>query len=1177
MRESEKRLARNRLLGVVRSVRWRWRTRVALRGLAWVAGLTGLVFFLSALGLERMRFSAEAVVALRFLTWGTLAVSIYVFLIRPLFVRLSDVQVALYLEEHEPSLEHSFLSVLEEGSRSASPGLTQRVTEIAIEKARRVDFGRRVEKGGLYRVAGTLTALVVLTLAALLLGPPHLRMGLAALLFPMVDASEVNPYSISVSPGNVTIARGTDQIVTAFLGGFEAADASIFTRGESDQSFQRLTMLSDIDDGFEVMLLGVNEPTEYFVESTGIRSPTFRIDVADLPYVDQMDLTYYFPGYTGLQARVVEDGGDVAALRGTLVELHIQPTMLTAGGQLLLDGEPAEDLTLEEDGTLSVRFTIGANRFYSIELARGDGELVPASPEYTIDILTDQEPLIRFSEPGRDMPASPIEEVYLEMSATDDYGIADVRLVYSVNGGPEDTISVFEASGAPLGEVSVGHTLFLEEWELEPGDLVSYYAMVRDNRSVGSSRAVFSDIYFLNMRPFERAYRQAEQQGGGGGGGGGSETALSDMQRQIIAATFNLIRQQSTYGEDEFSENVVSVGLAQGRLKDQVTTLLQRMENRGLTQTAEGFRDVSEILPKAFEAMTKAQEDLGDEELRGALPDEQEALRYLQQAEETYERFVQEQQGGGGGGGAGQQAAEDLADLFELELDKLKNQYETVQRGQQQQADNEIDELLEKLQELARRQEQAAERQRRRTAQNQGGSADGGDAQRELADETEEAARQLQRLAREDNNLELEQTARALQQAAEAMRQSASASGTQASAEASSALRRLEEARSRLEEARSGRARRDAEDAIEQVEELQQQQREVQRAVRQLPTERTPERQAEIDRLRERKDHMNEVVKNLERQLDEAASSARSDNPQAARDFAEAATHIRESKLKEKIQYSRGTIEQWDPQSAVTMELQIEGDLQALRDRLERARTASSQREANPLEEALDETRDLVRGMEAMDRRLNEPGQQGQEGQQGQGQEGRQGQQGQGQEGQQGEGQEGQQGQGQEGQQGQGGNAANQGGTGGNDGRVGDRFTDSRAGGATRGDPRRFTAEEIRQYQSEFRERADQVRDLRRQLSEAGRSADDLRDVLDAMQRFQEDGIYTDPGALADLHEDMLNRLKRLEFGLRREVEGEGDRRATLSGSDEVPDGYRNLVEEYYRALARGGSRRGGN
>jgi hypothetical protein len=51
----------------------------------------------------------------------------------------------------------------------------------------------------------------------------------------------------------------------------------------------------------------------------------------------------------------------------------------------------------------------------------------------------------------------------------------------------------------------------------------------------------------------------------------------------------------------------------------------------------------------------------------------------------------------------------------------------------------------------------------------------------------------------------------------------------------------------------------------------------------------------------------------------------------------------------------------------------------------------------------------------------------------------------------------------------------------------------------------------------------------------------------------------------------MLSRLKRLEFGLRRDVEGEADQRATLTGADEVPDGYRRLVEEYYRTLARGG------
>jgi hypothetical protein len=131
-------------------------------------------------------------------------------------------------------------------------------------------------------------------------------------------------------------------------------------------------------------------------------------------------------------------------------------------------------------------------------------------------------------------------------------------------------------------------------------------------------------------------------------------------------------------------------------------------------------------------------------------------------------------------------------------------------------------------------------------------------------------------------------------------------------------------------------------------------------------------------------------------------------------------------------------------------------------------------------------------------------------------------------------------------------------------------------GGATRGDPRqRLSDEDIRQMQREFRERSGQVGDLRNRLSEAGRdaNADDLRAVLDAMQRLQREGIYDNPAQAAALQEEILQSLKRLEFGLRREVEGAGDRRAALTGSDDVPDAYRKLVEEYYRKLAAGGGR----
>lgn len=41
---------------------------------------------------------------------------------------------------------------------------------------------------------------------------------------------------------------------------------------------------------------------------------------------------------------------------------------------------------------------------------------------------------------------------------------------------------------------------------------------------------------------------------------------------------------------------------------------------------------------------------------------------------------------------------------------------------------------------------------------------------------------------------------------------------------------------------------------------------------------------------------------------------------------------IRESELKEKVRYSQGTVEQWDPQSMKALEQDIEADLRALRE-----------------------------------------------------------------------------------------------------------------------------------------------------------------------------------------------------------------------------------------------------
>src|SRR5207249_5631687 len=172
------------------------------------------------------------------------------------------------------------------------------------------------------------------------------------------------------------------------------------------------------------------------------------------------------------------------------------------------------------------------------------------------------------------------------------------------------------------------------------------------------------------------------------------------------------------------------------------------------------------------EEMKAAENDLKAVKPDSALSPEQRALKLLQDAEQQYEMQVAMQNGGGGGGGQSQ-LAEDLADLFELELDKLANQYEMQQRAMQQSSDHQVDELVEKLKELARRQQQEIERQRRMAQQGQS-SGNSSASQRALADEIEQMKRQLQQLTRDaQQRQQLQDAIQKLQDAQNAMRQAA--------------------------------------------------------------------------------------------------------------------------------------------------------------------------------------------------------------------------------------------------------------------------------------------------------------------------------------------------------------------------------------------------------------------
>ena len=1145
----------NQLVEALAALRRQWRQRVILESVVWIAIAAVISIAAGLLITSVFGITSSTVLFMRGLGYLLIMAAVVRYLVRPLVRRASDERFALYVEERAPELKQMLLSAVHEleapAAERASPSLTARLMERTLAVVRPIQRDGRLERPRVQRALRAIGCIAVAAALLFVIGPKQLR-GVARQIFAPWSVAEaaVPTLAVRVRPGNAAIPRGAAVDVSASLDGFSADGAELVFRTDSAAEWVRMPMSRDsVDGSFTSRVFDLTKRTEYYVDANGIRSPPYALSVTDLPAMSSMAIDLRFPAYTGLPPEHLKDGGDVAAVVGTNVTIHATITKPVRGGTLAFDNGTKVPFSVGADGRLSASFPVKTTGFYRVDLVAPDGANVPGSAQYAVEALPDRPPTVRIEEPGRDTKVSSVEEVTIAVAASNDYGVESLQLRYRVNGGDEKTIALTDSGRHKSTEPRAAHTFFLEELKLTPGDLITYHAVAKD----GAGNQGVSDVYFLEVRPFGKNYRQAEQQGGGGGAGGDSPDGFVARQREVVAGTFNWIRDSTAVPPRKHKEDVATLNIAEGRLRVEVVALAQKLTERAAARTDTTFALIQAELVEASKHLQAAEELLVKARGREALPVEQVALQRLQRAEELY-RNVQVQMGGqpgGGGGGGGQKKAEELADLFELQTDKLNNQYEAVQQESQQQASREVDATLERLKQLASRQQQENERMQKlaeamseKLGRQQGGGGGGGGSQRELAKKAEEEARRLERLAREQKSPRMAEAAQQMQQAADAMKRAATGSAAQGAA----AMEQLTRAANGLEGARSAAASESVKKLADQAKELQEQQAAIADGVKQLGTAPPGKRAEQIQKLNQQKDALSRGVAKLESDVDRAAREARREQPAAAGKLGDAANAIRDQRVREKIDFSKNVIRGGSSDYANAFEGQIGENLKDVADRTRAATGAlSGQTASRNGEKTLDKTRELVRGMESLRQRVGDKmGQNGQQPAQGQ-----QGKKGRGQQGQKGQGQQGQGGGGQGQQDGE--NPSGGGGT----------------GGITRNGIDRSDA---RQFARELAMRRGSAEDLRKELTKQGIATTELDKAIDEMQRLQGSLASGDPKGVDELQKSVIEGLKTFEFTLYRKL-GLGDSKGPALGSTApVPAEYRAAVDEYYRSLA--GARR---
>ncbi|MGH8141170.1 MAG: hypothetical protein ACREU2_01420, partial [Steroidobacteraceae bacterium] len=144
----------------------------------------------------------------------------------------------------------------------------------------------------------------------------------------------------------------------------------------------------------------------------------------------------------------------------------------------------------------------------------------------------------------------------------------------------------------------------------------------------------------------------------------------------------------------------------QGALASQAKTLAARAQARQLVASDPKIRRFVDSMKKAAAAMQPAARQLAATDLQAAIAPEQQALQYLMQAASAFTDVqVAMQRGGGGNGG---QSDRDLSQIYQLEMDLHKNQYESSDDASPQARARQNDALSRRLQSLAQREQQLA-------------------------------------------------------------------------------------------------------------------------------------------------------------------------------------------------------------------------------------------------------------------------------------------------------------------------------------------------------------------------------------------------------------------------------------------------------------------------------------
>ena len=251
----------------------------------------------------------------------------------------------------------------------------------------------------------------------------------------------------------------------------------------------------------------IQKDAKFRLSANGFSSKNYDINVLEKPNILDLAVRLKYPAYTGRSNENVSNVGDLAVPVGTDIEWLFGAENTDALSVLFPGDENPVNAQRADRKMYTVRKKVMQDGVYKIFISNS---LLPNadSVSYTLTVIPDLFPSIELEKFA---DSTDERVVYLAGEASDDYGIRNLSLHYSIERDgkliKQETMPMAISAGK---QTTYNHTLNMRSFDLKAGDKFSYYFQVWDNDGVQGSKSAKTAMMFYQMPTMDEVEKKEE-------------------------------------------------------------------------------------------------------------------------------------------------------------------------------------------------------------------------------------------------------------------------------------------------------------------------------------------------------------------------------------------------------------------------------------------------------------------------------------------------------------------------------------------------------------------------------------------------------------------------------------------------------------------------------------------